>query len=246
MFKCPRRVLVILALFVIHSAAAAQENLRTISTSGEAIIYVVPDEAIVTFGVQTAHSELDRAKTENDQTSQRLIRAVKALGIEDKHLATDNVQVELRYRDEPRTINAYLVTRMYMVTLKDIKKLETLVDTVLTNGANILQGVEFRTTELRKHRDEARAMAVRAAREKAIALAREVDCTIGAPRNISESGGIWYGGLGNRWNYAQNAMQDMGGAGAEGGQTLPLGQMAVRANVSATFDLVPGGAAGAH
>jgi uncharacterized protein YggE len=219
-------------------AAAQQENLRTIATSGEAIVYVVPDEAVVTFGVQSSHSDLDRSKSENDQASQRLVKAVKAMGIEDKHLGTDNVQVELRYTNSGRDIHAFVVTRMYMVTLKDTKKLETLVDTVLKNGANILSGVELRTSELRKHRDEARAMATRAAREKAIALARELDCTIGAPRNISETGYTWYG-MGNRFNYAQNAVQDMGGGGGEGAGTLPLGQMAVRANVSATFDLVP-------
>jgi uncharacterized protein len=126
---------------------------------------------------------------------------------------------------------------MYMVTLKDVKKLEALVDSVLKNGANVLQGVEFRTSELRKHRDQARSMALRAAREKAMALSREVECTIGAPRTISESGATWYG-LGNRYNFAQNAVQDMAGGG-EGGETLPLGQMAVRANVGATFDLIP-------
>jgi uncharacterized protein YggE len=228
-------------LAVICSVAAAQqENLRTISTSGEAIVYVVPDEAVITFGVQTSSPELDPAKTANDQSSQRLVKAVKAMGIEDKHLGTDNVQVELRYRNDGRDVRAYVVTRMYMVTLKDTKELETLVDTVLKNGANILQGVELRTSELRKHRDDARSMAIRAAREKAFALARDVECTIGAPRNISETGYTWYG-MGNRFNYAQNAVQDMGGGG-EGAGTLPLGQLAVRANVSVTFDLLPAAA----
>jgi uncharacterized protein YggE len=236
-------VAVALCVYSTLAVAQQQENLRTISTNGEAIVYVMPDEAIVNFGVQTTHNELDRSKAANDEAAKRLVKAVKAMGIEDKYLATDNVQVELQYQDQGRVISAYIVTRMYMVTLKDVKKLEALVDTVLKNGATLLQGVEFRSTELRKHRDNARSMAIKAAREKAVALARDVECSVGAPRTVNESGGVWYGygNLGNRFSYAQNAVQDMGGGGGEGGETLPLGQMAIRANVSVTFDLVPGG-----
>lgn len=229
----------LILLSLLSTVVSAEEMPRTISTSGEAIVYVAPDEAIVTLGVQTTSSELDAAKEANDEASQRLVKAIKALGIEDKHLSTDHVNVELRYRNDGREISAYHVTRMYMVTLKDIKKLETLVDAGLKNGANVLQGVDFRSTALRKHRDEARALAVRAAREKAIALARELDCEIGSPRTINESGGSWYPRFGRDFNFAQNAIQDMGGGSGEGGETMPLGQIAIRANVSVTFDLGP-------
>jgi uncharacterized protein YggE len=226
------------ALMCASPAAFAQENSRAISTSGEAVVQVVPDEAVVTFGVETASAELESSKAANDQVARRLVASVKDMGIADRHFATDSVQVSLRYRNDDRSISAYVVTRLYMVTLKDVQQLESLVDTVLRNGANILEGVEFRTTDLRKHRDTARAMAIRAAREKALSLARELECSIGAPRAVHESGVTWYGQT-RRYNYAQNAMQSVGGGGSDGSETLPLGQMAVRANVSVTFDLIP-------
>jgi uncharacterized protein YggE len=236
------RVRVISALIVCAVCASrlarAGENLRTISTSGEAIVYVVPDQAIATVGVQTTDASLDRAKSMNDEASQRLVKAIKALGVEDRHVGTDHVQVELRYEHNRRVISAFVVTRAYMVTLKDINKLEPLVDTALKSGANILQGVELRSSELRKNRDQARSMAIKAAKEKAVALASELDCAVGAPRTISESGGSWYP-MAQRYNVAQNISQDMGGDGGEGGETMPLGQIAIRATVSVTFDLVP-------
>ncbi|WP_428940363.1 SIMPL domain-containing protein [Fontivita pretiosa] len=226
---------------IAHAQQDPQANPRTISTSGEAVVYVTPSEAIITLGVQTADANLERARNENEERSGRLVKAIKALGIEDKHLATDNMSVEIRYKNHAEgEIDAFRVRRTYMITLKDLNKLDQLVSTALTSGANVLAGVEFRTGELRKHRDEARAMAIRAAREKAIALANELNCRVGTPRNISETGGGYWGpSFANRYAMAQNIVQEMPPAGAEGGETLPLGQIAVRATVSVTFDLEP-------
>lgn len=222
--------------------AAANANLRTISTAGEAVIYVVPDEAVVTLGVETFNADLDKSKAANDSAAQTLVKAIKSMGIDDKYVGTDQVQVEIRYRSEGREISGYVTRRAYSVKLKDPKQTEALVSLALKSGANMLSGVELRTTELRKHRDDARSMAIKAAKEKAIALARDLECTVGAPRNISESGSVYSGGgyqFGNRYAYSQNSVQTAPGEAGEGGETMPLGQIAVRATVSVTFDLLP-------
>jgi len=155
--------------------------------------------------------------------------------------------VEIAYRDSSHPaqgIEGYFARRSYSVTLKDVKQFEPLVAAGLKNGANRIQGFEFKTTELRKHRDEARKRAIRAAKEKAEALAAELGAKAGKPRSIGEgynSGGSyrsWWGWGG--YNYqtnAQVAVQSDGGG--EGGETMPLGQVAVRAQVSVTFDLEP-------
>jgi uncharacterized protein YggE len=164
------------------------------------------------------------------------------MGIEDKHVGTDMVSIEIRYHHDNRHIESYMARRMYRVTLKDPKQTEALVNLALKSGANLLSGVDLRSTELRKHRDSARSMAIKAAKEKAEALARDLECTIGAPRTIGESGSVYWGGgyqFGNRYAYAQNVAQAAPGEAGEGGETMPLGQIAVRATVSVTFDLTP-------
>lgn len=232
------------AVFIFSFQSVAQEMPvhappRSISTTGESIVYVVPDEVIVNFGVQTFDPSLDKAKNQNDEQSTRLLKAIKSLGVEDKHVKTDTLNVEIRYENNRRGIEGYETRRIYSITLKDTKLLERLIDSGLKNGANLLYGFEFKTSELRKHRDQARKMAIKAAKEKAIALAGELDMKIGKPRTISE-GSIGYFGRsfnGNMYaNTSQNAVQTAVGGG-EGGETLPLGQMAVQASVSVTFDL---------
>ena len=42
---------------------------RTITSSGDAAVFVVPDEAVVSFGIETFNSDLDHAKSLNDEAS---------------------------------------------------------------------------------------------------------------------------------------------------------------------------------
>jgi hypothetical protein len=120
-------IIVALNLACCVSAFAQEKDIRTITTSGEAVIFVVPDEAVITLGVRSRATELERAKAENDDIAARVVRAIKAAGIEDKHLATGNMNIELIHeRDDDRRPTAYIVARMYMITLKDTKKLDEL------------------------------------------------------------------------------------------------------------------------
>jgi uncharacterized protein len=59
---------------------------------------------------------------------------------------------------------------------------------VLKAGVSKVEGVEFRTTQIRKYKDQARAAAIRAAREKAVALTAEIGQTIGKAYSIEEEG----------------------------------------------------------
>ena len=228
------------------SSTVAVGNLpRTINTSGEAVVFVVPDEVIVNVGVETFDPQLDRTKDANDQASQRLLAAIKEMKVEEKNIQTANLEIDVRYKDSSRPsfgIDGYYARRAYAITLKDVKQFEKLVDTCLKNGANRLMGFDYRSKELRKHRDQARAMAIKAAKEKAVALSGELGCTVGQPRTINEGGFSYIGassqGGWNRMNaMAQNVAQ-YGESSGEGGQTMPMGQIGIRANVSVTFDLL--------
>ncbi len=152
-------------------------------------MYAVPDEVVASFGVETAQPELERAKSLNDQAAGRLVKALKEMGIEAKHIQTDNMEIEIRYKDNNLVIAGYVARRGYAVTLKDPKKFESLTETAINAGANRLLGFEYRNTELRKFRDQARRMAIKAAHEKALDLADALSCQVGAPRVIQEGGG---------------------------------------------------------
>jgi uncharacterized protein YggE len=230
-----------LTFLLLTGTAFAQ---GTIGVSGEALLYVIPDEAIVGMGIESFDPMLPRAKAQNDAETKRLLAALRRLGIEDKYIQTDTVQVDLQYRTghPSEGIEGYFVRRAFTVTLKDPGMVEGTVASALGNGANRIMGLEFRTTELRKFRDEARRKAIAAAREKAQLLAGEAGVKLGRATSIGEgykrsiSGSHWWGWNGGGANSVQNAMQSGGGSGPDG-STIPLGQIGVSATVSISFAL---------
>ncbi len=231
-----------LTILFLTSPAFAQ---GTINVSGQALIYVVPDEVIVGLGIETFDASLAQSKTKNDAETATLLRAIQGLGIDPRHVQTDTIEVNLEYRDSSHPsegIEGYFVRRAFTVTLKNPKLLETTVTSALANGANRIMGLEFRTTELRKFRDQARRQAVAAAREKADLLAGEMAAAVGRPVAINEgyggstNGSRWWGWNGGGANYVQNVVQAGGEAGPDG-TTIPLGQIGVSATVSITFSL---------
>jgi uncharacterized protein YggE len=239
-----RHVLAALFPLALLAARVAADDVppRSISTTGESVIYVTPDDVQVNFGIETFDADLDSAKSLNDDRGGQLVAAVKGLGIDPKYIQTDNLEIEIQYRSNRawEGIAGYFARRAYSVKLKDAKQFEKLIDAGLKNGANQLLGFNFRTTQLRKYRDQARKMAIKAAKEKAIDLATELDCGVGKPRTINEG---YAGSFGNyAWRYnnqiMQNSVQEAPApAAGDQDETLPLGQIGIRAQVSVTFDL---------
>ena len=241
------RELGILGVMTVLSAApavAVEVGPRTISTSGEADVKVVPDEVTLTLGVETSDKDLETAKSQNDARVKKILAAARDAGVDPRHLKTDYMNLEPRYdtRNNERFLLGYWVRKSLTITLRDVSKFEDILGRSLAAGANYIQGVDFHTTELRKHRDRARSMAIQAAREKAIALAAELGQKVGKPRSISEGGSGWYSGYGwwgSRWGSyaAQNVVQNAAPGSSSDDGPLALGQVSVRASVSVTFEL---------
>ena len=229
---------------------ALGDGTRTINVNGEAVIYVVPDEAIVRLGVESFDPALAVSTSANAATGVQIVKALRALGLEAKDIQSDHAEVEIVYNKDgvAAGVAGYPVRRLYALTVRDVNRLDEVIGAALKRGANHLEGYELRTMELRKHRDEARKRAILAAREKAEALAGELGCTVGAPRSIGESYYGWFGTRGSwgSWGYSasnqmtQNVSFSAGGSSGEGNTAAPLGQIGVRAQVGVTFDLIPG------
>ena len=227
--------------------AQVQSPPGLITTTGEAEVRVAPDEVVLTIGVETNDKDLTVAKGQNDDRVKRVLAVAKEHGIESKYIQTDYINFEPRYHDDWQRQSdfiGYFVRKTVVFTLKDVSKFEDVLTDVLKAGANYVHGIQFRTTELRKYRDQARALAIKAAREKAEALAGELGQKVGKPRTIQEGWsrwGCWYnsGGWGSRWGgqMAQNVIQDAGGRPASEDSTIALGQIAVSASINVTFEM---------
>jgi len=229
----------------VREARAEQPaQARSITVSGSAEVKVAPDEVVLTLGVETWDLDISVAKTKNDEIVQRVLALAKDYGIDSNHIQTDYVSIEPRYQDsyEKRSFLGYFVRKTIALTLGDVSKFEGLLSSALEAGVNYVHGVEFRTTELRKYRDEARALAIKAAKEKAQALAKELGHDVGEPLTISEEQSNWWSGYSAWWGsrggmMQQNVVQSMGQTSWDSAGPTPPGQIAVNARVTVEFDL---------
>lgn len=219
----------------------------TIRVAGDAEVRVVPDEVVVRLGVETFHESLDRASTSNEAAVAAITDAARAQGVDEARIQTDHLAIEPMV-DTRRTngqpiydVYGYRVRRSVVVTLRDLDRFDVLLRQAIAAGATHVHGVTFQTTDLRTHRDQARALAVDAAREKAEAMAERLGQRLGPPMQIAEERDWWGGSYGQGWGGSgggayQNVVQSAPGGDGESGVTSP-GEIAVRARVTVTFQL---------
>ena len=224
---------------------------RSVQVSGTAVVNVPPDRVLIQLGVQSNGRTAAIVQAANSATIERVVKAVKAFGVEAKDIGTDWYVVEPLYEDyDSLRIKGYRINNTVAITLREVSKTNDVITAAMQAGANQVINVELYTSELRKYRDQARDLAMKAAVEKAQALAGAAGAQTGCVLNISENtwsyyNGWWYGSSSsgrsqNIWtqNVAQNAapaaVQE--GALSEAGP-VSLGQISVKAEVSASFGL---------
>jgi uncharacterized protein len=216
-----------------------------ISVSGSAEVKVAPNDIRFNAGVEIRSIKLEDARRQTDERIASVLQFLKGEGIKEKDVQTDFMSVDPEYdtnvsRTEPTN---YVVRKAIGVRVTDVIKADTILTGLLAHGINHLNGIEFRTSELRKHRDTARAMAIRAAKEKAEALAKELGVKCGKAHNITanEYGGWWNWSVGGSWgqNYrgspVQNASQNVASEAESGEGTMSIGQISVTATVNVSF-----------
>ena len=200
----------------------------TISVTGNAEVRVVPDEAVLTFSIDSRDKDLNAVVKDNDDRIKAVTAFLKESKIVDEDIRTEVISIQPIFKPAqnsfrkvvptavlPQGFNnasllpvlpppvakppqpedkmakakpiGYTARRSLSITIKDLKSFENIYRGLIGKGVNNVGGIQFRTTELRKHRDAARLQAVKAAREKAKAMAGELGATLSSVQTIREN-----------------------------------------------------------
>lgn len=229
-----RRGLIAFVLFMIFVWpiwAGNKPEPRLITVTGEAEVQVVPNQAILTLGVETWDKDVGIAKKHNDESIKRIFTLAKQHNVASGHIRIDHISIEPRYKDRDvhEDFIGYCVRETLVLTVRDLSKLDDLLNSALETGANYVYGVQFRTTKLREYRDQARALALRAAKDKAKNMAKEFGQKVGEPYTIVEE--QYEKGM------APNVIQAADGSSGETDRSIALGQISVKAKVRVSFEL---------
>jgi hypothetical protein len=237
---------IILLASLTAALAQYQQPPPQINVSGSAEIKVVPDEIRLSVAVESRNAALDAARLDNDTKIAAALAFLKQAGMPDRDVKTDFISVQPDYdRDRSRvTPVAYIIRKSIEIRLTNTVVFQSVVTGLLTNGVNVIDNVDFRTTQLRQHRDQARLLAVRAAKEKAKALTDELGVKLGRPYNVNATDNSSYLGSSSRYfngsiganNFVQNVSVSSGSGTADNtSDAFAVGQISVTATVNVSF-----------
>ena len=164
----------------IYQPSYRGNPLFTMTVNGEGHINARPNQAKLTLGVVTEHTSAQIAQQENAEISNRVIEALKQLGIDESDIRTTvySVQPRYDYSDGKSILRGYEVEHLIEVTIKDLSKIGNVYDLAIKNGANRSSGIQFQLTEPASYYQEALKRAIQNAREKAEAIAQTIGATL--------------------------------------------------------------------
>lgn len=187
----------ITAVFVLALVLSAcgpttvnQVQAPTLSVTGMGTAYLAPDIAYLYLGVHTEKQTAVDAMNANNTQTVAVIKALTDFGIDPKDVRTTNFSIYPIDKYDPQTNQptgekTYSVDNTVYVTVRDIKKLGDLLDTMVKAGANTVNSIQFDVANKDEALKGARADAVKDATAKAKELADAAGVTLGAIQSVS-------------------------------------------------------------
>ena len=201
-----------------------------VSAMGE--VSRVPDIAIISAGVMTRSASATGAISENAARMERVRAALKRAGIADRDIQTSNLSLnpEYRYQENmPPQLVGYTASNQVNVRFRDIRNTGRILDALVAEGANQINGPNLTIDKPEAALDEARAKAVAAGRARAELYARALGMRVVRLLSVSESTN--YGGP------VPVVMMRAERGGAAADTKIDPGEQQLQVNISMSFEL---------
>lgn len=188
-----------LGLAGLPAAARAQQASITQAIAGTRLdigaigeVTRVPDIAIISAGVMTRSASARGAMQDAANRMARVRAALRRAGVADRDIQTSNVSLNPDYAYEnnkaPRLV-AYNASNQVSIRFRDVGKAGEILDALVAEGANSINGPSLVVDKPEAALDEARARAVTAGRARAELYARAMGMRVARVVAVSESGG---------------------------------------------------------
>lgn len=183
----------------IPAAAAAQQAAITQTIAGTRLdinavgeVTRIPDIAVINAGVMTRAATARSAMQQAAAKMARVRAALTRAGVADRDIQTSNISLNPDYVYEsnraPRLV-AYNASNQLNVRFRDVGSAGEILDALVAEGANSINGPTLTIDKPELALDEARARAVAAGRARAELYARAMGLRVARVVAVSESGG---------------------------------------------------------
>jgi uncharacterized protein YggE len=221
----------VLALVLSACGPALSAQPRTLNVSGNGTVYLTPDIAYIYVGVNTDDPDIAKAVSQNNTQTQALVDALKNNGIAAADIQTSNFSVYYNNLSSGKlpdltTDSYFTVNNTVYITVRDLTKLGSLLNTAVSAGANNINSITFDVADKTAAMTQARQKAMSNASDLADELAKTASVKLGDIQSItySDNSPMPYYGMG-------------GGGAAAPNVSVPIqpGQTQISVTVSVTY-----------
>jgi len=226
-----------LAALPADAATAQPSGMQTISGTRLDVVATgevsrVPDIARIGAGVVTSAPTATTALAQNAVKMASVRQALKRAGIADRDIQTSAINLFPDYRQDDRgvgtpVLTGYRASNEVSVRFRDIAATGKILDALVAQGANQINGPSLSIDKPEEALDEARTAALRIARARADLYARATGKTVGRIIAISEGGG-------QPSPYGRPMMREMA---ADASTQIEPGEQSVSVTLSVSFEL---------
>ena len=227
-----------LAAMALPAAAPAQVPIvqtingtrLDVSATGE--VSRVPDIANISAGVVTRAASATAAISQNAARMERVRAALKRAGIEDRDIQSSSINLnpEYRYQDnQAPVLTGYTASNQVSIRFRDIRNSGKILDALVAEGANQINGPSLSIDRPEAALDEARTKALAVGRARAELYARSLGLRVAKLVSVSESAG--YSGP------QPMVMARMASVERDASTKIDPGEQQVQVTLAMTFEL---------
>ena len=215
-------VAALVAVFAMPAGAASTGDASGLTVTGMGSVKVVPDVVTWSFGVQTNAATARDALRLNSTEVAKVIDALKAAGVAEKDIQTEQVSLFPRTNQDGTQVVGYSASNSVSAIVRDLAKAGAVVDAAAEAGSNQISGPSLTVSDSERFYEQALNEAYVQALVKARRLAAKAGVRLGRPVQIVEGGG-------------QAPIPFTDGAKAAAGVPIQPGTTEIQASVTVTF-----------
>lgn len=184
------------------ATAVVPAGATLLNVTAEGRVERSPDLATFNAGVVTQAKTAGEAMSANSERMDATIAALKRAGVADRDIQTSNLNLQPQhyYPQRDRTqpaqpeaprIVGYEARNTVTVRVRKLAEMGKIIDALVGAGANQIDGPYFSVEDPAEAANEARAEAMKEARERAEIYARSAGLRVGKILTITEGGGYY-------------------------------------------------------
>ena len=182
----------VLLLTAQVSAEQSASPMSSIRVTGDSIVSASPDRVQIDIGVLTQATQSQSAASQNATRLEAALTALRKAVGPGADIRTVSYSLNPNYQYHPNggepTITGYTATNVVRVTLSDLGKIGSVIDSATQSGANQVQGVQFTLADPQAVRAQALREAATKARADAEVLAAALGVKVVRVLSVEENG----------------------------------------------------------